>query len=279
MTTGDAEILLRNLRRDIGISVATRALFAGIFGLGLVAASLSADAGQRLAFVFGATMIAALGWAVLSAMSVGQLRAASQATYFIAAGQSDLAEQQLRQALGSFSIYANAKLMLCHNLAVIAHGRGDYAAAAKLCDGVLRFPGRLARQSRSTTRMLLADCRLLLNDLAGASAVLEGLRFDDARLSLAQRQMLLPIVVRRDVLAGRFSDAAEHLAAKTKLAEMMDAPRAALVHALLAHACEMVHKAREAAYLASRAALYHDLAEFVPQFPMLASLVSSRQQT
>lgn len=275
MSPADAGRLLRGLDRDLRIGRAIRWALGAILGVGFVAAIRAADADERFNLLTTAAMTAALGWAFLSAWSMRQVRAANQASYFIASGRLDLAERRLREALSGFSIYRGAKLMVCHNLAVLAHGRGDYAAAAELCAGVLRHAPRSNEASRHTTRILLADCRMLLNDLPAAGAALTDMDVDDERMALAQRLMLLPIQVRYDVTAGRFAEAVERLKQKVRLAELLESPRAALVHALLAHACRMMERTQEAAYLAARAALYHDLSDLVEQYPLLATLADS----
>jgi len=269
MTSTEVVQLLVALRRDLRIATLTRLALIGLFAFGLVAAAAATDERLRLTWLWTVTMVAAIIWALLTIASTKQIRAANQASAHLASGRLDLAESQLRTALRIFSIYSPAKLLACHNLAVLAHGRGEFIAAAELCTGVLRQARRLGGSARRTTRMLLADCKLSLNDVVAANAALQGLDVMDERMPLSERLMLLPIRVRCDVTAGSHEVAVQQLREKVRLAELLESPRAALVHALLARACRCLGRPAEAEFLHARACLLHDLADLYEQVPLL----------
>lgn len=265
MTSTDVLLVLRGVERHLWWGMLARAVVIGLFGGGVLAAVLTPDAELRSAWLWSSTMTAALLWGVLAAASVRQVRAANTASMMIAAGETDQAERQLMEAVRSFSLYGAAKLLAVHNLAVVSHGRGQFDVAAELCAGVLRFARRARRAAYTVTRLLLADCRLNLNDLPAADRALDGLDLFDSRLSLSERLMLLPIRLRLDLVSGRHTEAADRLWHKVKLAETLEAPRAALVHAMLAIACRGVGRTTEADYLDRRADLYHDRTEVAAQ--------------
>ncbi len=270
MTRGEAGTLMANLQRDLRIAALARMGLGALLIIGFLVAVAWPDSDAREMLLFGTTLTAVFGWVVLSAASLRQVRATTQAALFLASGRLELAERQLVQAMTSFSIYNMPKLLACHNLAVVAHGRGEYAAAAELCSGVLQQTFRLRRSARRMTQMLLADCQLFMADVAAAGQALEGLDVFDDDMRLAERQMLLPIETRYLIAAERHADAAQRLPEKLRLAELLDSSRAALVHGLLGKACQEMGREREAAFLTARATLYADLPNVLARFGVKA---------
>src|SRR5438477_1197787 len=117
MTPTEAGTLIRILERDLRVARLARAALLAILLLGIAAAAATSErAGQIRRLWIGGTA-AALAWAGLTIISTRQLKAANQASIFVANGRLDLAETQLRESLRAFSIYAGAKLLACHNLA------------------------------------------------------------------------------------------------------------------------------------------------------------------
>ena len=258
MTQSEAGTLIRGLYRGLWVARVARYAMLGILAVGVIAALLSPASEVRASWVWIATMTSAFCWAVLTILSTRQVRATNQVSIFAANGRLDLAEGQLREALRSFTIYGGAKLLACHNLAVVAHGRGEYAVAAQLCDGILTRARRTGSRAHRTTRMLLADSRLSMSQIPEARAALDGLDAGDPALSLAERLMLLPIAVRCDVMSGEYGAALAGLAGKIRLAELLESPRAALVHLMLADASLACGQQELGRWLQRRAALYHD---------------------
>jgi len=232
------------------------------FALGLIREETTGRAGP----IWMVALFAVVSWFGLLAASIRQARAAGQGTQYIASGRLDLAETHLKNALRGFSLYRFGKLLVCHNLAVVAHGRREYQAAADLCDGILSVARNQSRSLSRLCRILLADCRLLLGDTAAAMKALAPLTTDAADMTLNERLVLLPIELRCLIACGEFARAAASLADRVRLSELLDAPKAALAHALLAQACRKTGKAPEAAFLQRRAHLYHDLGELEAQY-------------
>jgi len=269
VTRSDAAGILKSLRRQLWIARLTRGLLLVIIALGVVAASIESDASRQRERLWTAAMFAGLGWVMLTASSARQIRATNQASVYMSTGRLDHAEDELRKALQLFSLYKRPKMLVCHNLAVIAHGRKDYSAAAELCDGLLAIGAGLSRGVGRICRILLADCRLFLGDTVAAVRAIDPLRISRSTLSLSEQQLLLPIELRCQIANGEFDRAIDDLPRKLKIGELLDAPRAALVHALLARACRKMGRGATADFLDRRAALYHDLAPLREQYSVL----------
>jgi hypothetical protein len=254
------------LRRQFLLSSLTTALLLSVVAL----SSLGAVFGpQRTQTAWVAATFAGLAWIMLAVLSPRQVKAANTAAAYLSAGRLDLAEQELTTALSLFSLYRTGKLLVCHNLAVVVHGQKNYQAAAELCDGIISLHNGVSKSLGRVCRMLLADSRLFLGDTLAALTALAPLFRSRAELSLAEQLMLLPIELRCLITQGDYTRAADNLAWKVRRAELLDAPRAALVHALLAKACRQTGDGRVADFLARRAELYHDLGELRSDYPVL----------
>ncbi len=210
-------------------------------------------------WLFGA--VAASIWVAFTIFSVRQARASQQASAYVASGRLDLAEEQLKGILRQFSFFRQGKLLACHNLAVIAHGRKDYRAAAELCGGIVSLRTGPPRAIGRTCRILLADCRLLLGDAAAAVEAIKPFSLRGGDLNLVEQLLLLPVELRCQIASKAYPEAVDDLAWKVRRAELLDSPKAALTHALLATACREVGEAGKADYLLRRANLYHDLSD------------------
>ncbi|MFH1418364.1 MAG: hypothetical protein ABII12_08790 [Planctomycetota bacterium] len=269
MTAVEAETLLGTVRRHFRLAWLIRTALL-ILAVGACVGAFLPDGGeQREELMSSALLLVGVSWMLLMVISVRQIRRANQASVYIASGRLDLAEQQLKGALGAFSLYRRGKLLICHNLAVVAHGKKDYDTAAALCDGVLSMRKALSRNVDRLCRILLADSRLFLGDAESAAAALEPLSAGDGGLGLSTRLMLLPVELRCQTLLGAFSEAVSSLRVKVKLAELLDSAKAALVHALLARACRETGQDAAADFLLRRAWLYHDLGELAEDYPFL----------
>lgn len=260
MSGGEAHRLIQSLRRQFLLATLARSALLMVVALGFVFGTLwRAESHYRAELMWSIASMAAIAWVVLTFFSVRQVRAAHQASAFIASGRLDLAEEKLKSTLRQFSLYRNAKLLACHHLAVVAHGRKSYQAAAELCDGMISLPGGPPRATLRTCRILLADCRLLLGDVAAARKAIAPLTLQGPDLNLAEQLMLLPIELRCQVTGEQYEAASESLPWKIKRAELLDSPTAGLVHALLAMAADHTGQPRMADFLRRRAELYHGL--------------------
>ncbi|MFQ5423319.1 MAG: hypothetical protein ACE5F9_05000 [Phycisphaerae bacterium] len=269
MTATEAASLVKTLRRQLWLATLIRVLLMGIVLLGVAAAFAQPAAAKTSDPLWAAAFLAGAGWIVLAICSARQVRATNQASVYLSTGRLDLAEEQLKTALRLVSLYRAGKLLVCHNLAVVAHGQRNFAAAAELCDGVLASGVSASHRLGRLCRILLADCRLYLGDTAAAVRAIAPLNSDDPGLGLSERLMLLPIELRCQVSEGRFVQAAAALDQKVMLAGLLDSPKAALVHAMLARACGAAGQVQVAAFLMARAELYHDLGELAERYPIL----------
>lgn len=279
MTAREAHELVASLRRQFLLNGLARAAILILLGAGVLTASLRAVSEPQRQASWGVATCAGAAWIALMIFSVRQARSANQASAFIASGRLDLAEEQLRNALRQFTFFRDGKLLACHNLAVVAHGRKCYAAAAELCEGVLALHSGISRRIVRTCRILLADCRLFLGDAVAALRAIEPLSLQDPNLSLAEQLLLLPIEVRCRMARGEYENASAVLPWKVRRAELLDSPKAALVHALLAEACRRTGQPREADFLQRRAELYHDLDELAEQYGDLRDSAETARST
>ncbi len=277
MNLAEAKGLVRSLRRQFFLASVWRTLVLSVVALGFLGSVVGTGDDGQSGVLWYTAMLAAGLWMLLTMFSVRQVRAANQASVYISSGRLDLAEAQLKSAMAQFSLYRMGKLLVCHNLAVVAHGQKNYRAAAELCDGVIALRGGVSRSVGRLCRILLADCRLFLGDSASADRALAPLSLQDPALSLSEQLMLLPIELRCRVSQGDFEGAAEGLPRKVRLAELLDAPKAGLVHALLARVCGEVGKKEAAVFLRGRAALYHDLDELAKEYEILRDSADGAQ--
>jgi len=230
------------------LATATGAVFAPSFGL-----EADTDHLWTMAIFFAGS------WMVLSIVGYRQIKTANQAAIYITTGRLDLAETQLRDAVLAFNLHPRGKLMACHNLAVVAHNQKDFMAAAELCRAIVQLSGRSLTEMVNLCRILLADCLLQIQQVEAADAAIQPLRQEASTLSLDQQLLLLPIQLQCDAARGAFQSVIDDLPSKMRHAEMLDAPKAGLCHALLAKACERLNRGTEAAFLRERAELYHDI--------------------
>ena len=96
----------------------------------------------------------------------------------------------------------------------------------------------------------------------------------DVPLSLLDRMKLLPVQLRYELAANHTASAVRELGEKIKVAELLDAPGAALVHALLAEACDRQAMGRQRDFLTARAWLYHDLTDLADRYELIAPLTA-----
>ena len=121
---------------------------------------------------------------MLGYRGVRQSSVAADSPLLIASGQYDEAEQHLEVALRSFNILRSAKLVNLHQLILLRHAQGKWRDAAVLCQALLRQRlGTLKPLARSS-RLLLAESLLELNDLPAAYQAIAALY--QQKLSLAE---------------------------------------------------------------------------------------------
>ncbi|HPF40686.1 MAG TPA: hypothetical protein P5081_18720 [Phycisphaerae bacterium] len=260
MTQNEASRLIRTLRRQI--------LFASVWKVGILALIVVASVGAASAWttpeqskMLWALSVASAGvWILFVILGLRQTREANQAAVYIATGRLDLAEQQLRTAALAFNLHRRGKLLACHNLAVVAHGRREYETAAALSAGVIELGQGALRGVSRICRILLADCMLELHNPEAARRAIEPIPLGDPGVPLSEQLLLLPIRLRCDAALDAYDHILIDLPNKVRRAELLDSPKAAMCHQILADACDRSGRRSEADFLRKRAELYHDSA-------------------
>src|SRR5262245_45612103 len=129
-----AQLAIARFQRDLTLgSLLNAALLVGVVICVLLGGMITSGAGDML-------LLAMLGvvWITLSYRSMKGSRLAAASPSLIAAGQFELAEDQIEQALRSFSLFRASKLMSLHHLALLRHAQKRFADAAELCQALLR---------------------------------------------------------------------------------------------------------------------------------------------
>src|SRR3989442_1280036 len=175
-----AEYAITRFRRDVTLGTLLRfTLLGGAMLCVLIGPFTSAAFDATLVlFVIGAV------WLVLSFRSARGSQASAMLPSLLAAGQFDMAEQQIERSLRTFSLFKSVKVLSLHHLAMLRHAQNRYQESAMLCRALLgQRLGPLDHLSK-TSRLILADDLLELNDTAGAYEAIA--RLYDYRLSLAE---------------------------------------------------------------------------------------------
>lgn len=271
MIAAKIEELLRVFRRNLRVSMILRVALGSLFaGIALWALTLSASAGRP---VLGLLVVGMLVlWAALLVRSVRLVREIQAGNLLIACGRLDDAEARLGRALGRFLFSERAQLMLFQQLAGLLFQRNRLHEVVAICGELLRHRLERIQGLAFHTRLMLADSLLLLGKVEEAYTAFRPVY--DAPLTLAERMKLLPVQLRYELEAGHAAAAAGGLAEKVRVAELLESPRAALAHALLAEACRRQSMTAQQAFLAERARLYHDLAPLAEKYPVIRPIAA-----
>ncbi len=269
MNATEARKAVGSLRMQARVALTGWVVLLAILVLCALAAAVSGDAEKQSDLLWSGAALITVAWLLHMVVSFKQVRASNQAAVYISTGRLDLAERQLREALRSFSLFTRGRLLVCHNLAVVAHGRKEYEAAAELCRGVVSLGRGLSRSVVRLCRILWADCCLALGELAAAEKALAGMTVEEGGLRLSEALMLMPVELRCRLAMRDHGRVVSSLPEKKQMAELLDAPKAALVHAILAKACLAEGREAEADFFDRRSRLFHDREELVADYPIL----------
>lgn len=267
--------LLRDFRRNhllirLGRTVMTALFTAAIFWM------LYPPLHQHAPSLLYIALIMLAFFLCFGYVSAKLTRALHAGSVLLATGQLDDAEHWLRQAATGFSLSARLQLAAGQSLATVYFQRDRHDWVIALCRELLDH--RLLRSLSHVwvaTRLMLADSLLALDRVGEAYEALRPVY--DATLSLTDRLKLLPLQLRYELAAEHPESAVDAMGEKIQLAEILDARRAALVHALLAEACRRREMAREQAYLTERARLYHDLEPLAEDYAVLQPIAGINQ--
>src|SRR5439155_4115283 len=128
------QLVIARLRRALTLgSLVNAPLLIGVF----LCVAVGAAFDNRFGDIF-MLMLLGVVWITLSYRSMKGSRLAAGSPSLIAAGQFDLAEYQIEQALRSFSLFRSSKLLSLHHLAVLRHAQRRWAEAVVLCQALLR---------------------------------------------------------------------------------------------------------------------------------------------
>jgi hypothetical protein len=236
-------------------------------GLALVAEPMFDRTGISAVTVL---MLVGAVWLVLSFRSVRGSRVAADSSSLIAAGDYDRAEENIAEAMNSFSIFRTVKLMSLHHLALLRHAQNRWRESALLCQALLaQRPGAIRGLDRSS-RLILAEALLELGDLKGVYDNLSCLY--DRRLSL--REALNLLAIQMDYLAqvGAWDQVMLNLPAQVELAELLPAAASARTQAIFALAAKKTGRDDWFHWLRRRVELLADVQQLTHERPYLSDL-------
>jgi hypothetical protein len=242
--------------------LATTAMIVAVFVIAAAPMLLRVQISATAASAFGtlAPIGMIVAWMAILMRSARTTQLAADVPNLIAAGELDLAEQRIHEAMGSFTVSRMTSLLSLHHLALLRRSQRRYAESATLCRAVLHYArGKDAGLTRSTL-LMLADATLEQGDLAGCHAALSALYTQ--RLNLSESLQLLAIDVEYRVLVGDDFGAVAGgagLPARVAMVEIMPPPACARAHALLALSCQRLGWTEWATFLRRRAELVGDV--------------------
>ncbi len=259
-----AESAITKARRDLTLGAILRWALIAAAAVALIVQPLMESAATAAT---GVLMAVATLWIVLSVRSFRGSRMAADSSSLIAAGQYELAEEHIAEALGSFTIFRTVKLLSLHHLAVLRHAQSRWQESALLCRALLtQRLGPVSGLGRSS-RLILAESLLELNDLPGVHENLA--RLYDQRLSLREALNLLAVQLDYMARIGAWEMMIQNLMTKVELAELLPTLQAARAQALLALAAKKAGYADWHDWLKRRVELLIDVQKLCSDRPML----------
>src|SRR5579859_3292992 len=253
---------IHRVRRDLTLST----LLKVVMSLAVFACLLVGPENLRFASLIG---IGAL-WFWLSFTSARGSRAAAESPQLIAAGEFEAAERNIENTVRTFSLFRAVKLQALHHLAILRHAQRRWQDAAKLSRELLgQRLGPLQPLSKST-RLLLADSLLEMNDVRGTYDAIASLYREP--LSLSEQLNLMLIQLDYSAHVEAWTSMMDNYMAKVQLAELLPAAASARAQAFLALAAKRVGRMDVADWLAARAALLANNQKLASERSLLAEL-------
>jgi hypothetical protein len=256
---------ITRFRRDLTFSALLKAVLAFAAGGALMLNTVTGGHG-----VDGTVVLAVVGavWLLLSYRSIRGSRLAAQSPSLIASGHYDEAEEQIEQALRSFSLFRAAKVLSIHHLALLRHAQKRWQEAAVLCRTLLGQRLGALQTLNKPSRLILADSLLELGDTAGAYQAIAGLY--DQRLTLGEAMNLLLVQLHYEARIGAWDRMlGDGIVQKVELAELMPVGNAVRAQAFLALAAQKLGRADWAQWLRRRIELLADVQQLCAERPML----------
>jgi hypothetical protein len=257
-----AEAAIHRTRRDLTLGLALKLAVP----LALAGSLMIGPEAVRLALVAGVIGI----WMALGLSSVRGAQLAAMSPSLIAAGRFEEAEQQIDQAIRSFSPFSAAKLRPLHHLALLRHAQRRWQETAMICRAILGQRLGTVRGLSNPARLILTDALLEMNDLRGAYDAIARLYREP--LSLTEVLHLTLLQLDYSARIGAWKSMLENLLTKVQFVEMMPTDGAARGQALLALAAHKTGREDWAQWLGSRARLLVDPPKLVAERPILGEL-------
>jgi len=272
VNTDDLDNLLRRFHRRVNHIGVIRTL--GVLAVVLLAVWSTWEPAQfdrrMAALLIGGVL---LGWIVLALVTVHLARMLQMARILLGTGQTDNARVWLGRVMTGMSLSSRIQLVACQHLASSFYSKDAHHEVVLICRELLRHRlGRL-KNVAVNARLMLADSLLMLDRLAEAYEAIRPVY--DLPLSLADRMKLLPIQLRYELRSGQPALAVESLPEKVRIAELLESPQAALVHAMLAKACRRRAMPAQSVFLLRRARLYADLEPLARRYSVIADITSA----
>ena len=262
-----AEAAIYRTRRDLTLGLALKVLVP----LALLGSLMIGPEGLRLGLV-----LAVIGmWMALGFFSVRRAQLAAMSPSLIAAGRFEEAEQQIDQAIRSFSPFSAAKLRPLHHLALLRHAQRRWQETAMICRALLGQRLGTVRGLSNPARLILTDALLEMNDLRGAYEAIARLYREP--LSLAEVLHLMLLQLDYSSRIGAWQSMLESLATKAQMSELLPTDGAARAQAFLAPAARRTGREDWAQWLGMRAQLLIDPTRLVAERPLLGELWKSGQ--
>ncbi|HEY8746982.1 MAG TPA: hypothetical protein VIM11_03335 [Tepidisphaeraceae bacterium] len=256
------------VRRDLTLSILLK---AGL-SLTVLGCMLVGNDNLRIVSLMGAGAL----WLWLSLTSARGSRAAAESPQLIASGEFEAAERNIENTVRTFSLFRTVKLQSLHHLAILRHAQRRWQESAALAKALLgQRLGPLQPLSKST-RLLLADSLLEMNDLRGTYDAIAGLYREP--LSLAESLSLMAVQLDYSARIGAWASMMENLMSKVQLAELLPSGSSARAQGFLALAARRIGRADVADWLAARAALLGDIPKLIAERPMLRELWGTDRQ-
>jgi hypothetical protein len=257
---------ISRLRRDLALGTLLKGLLmaaalAAIFVLPMAAPQINGGV---------ALLLIAVVWLILGYNSARGSRLAAEAPTLIAVGQLQEAEEQIGEALRSFSLFRAVKLQAIHQLAVLRHAQRRYREATALCREILSHRGVSSAPMSRSVRLLMADATLELDDVHGTYEALSGLY--GQRLALPQVLDLLAAQLDYESRIAAWPRIMNDVMTKVQLAELMPTAVSARTQALLALGAKNVGRHDFEEWLRFRAELLIDPPTLIAQRPLLGQL-------
>ena len=261
-----AQLAIARFRRDVTVGrLLNVILIAIVFFCVLLGSAFTSGLADVVLLV-----IVFVVWLTLGYHSLRSQRLAAGSPSLIAAGQFDLAEDQIEQALRAFSLFRTSKLLSLHHLAVLRHAQRRWGEAAELSHALLRTRlGNLRGLSRQS-RLILAESLLEMGDVRGAYQAIAALYTQ--RLTLAEALNLLNVQLDYNWRVNAWDAMLEGAATRAQLAELMNTFNAARSQALMALAAKRLGRQDWQSWLARRAELLVEPRALVANRPILAEL-------